>query len=38
MPEDLEGRRAAWERLKEMEPIPVPDDPEELDREAEEMF
>ena len=35
---DLGRRRAAWERLKKLGPIPVPDDPDELERELDGMF
>ena len=35
---DGERRRAAWARLQASTPIPVPDDPADLDREAESMW
>lgn len=36
--DEQERKRAAWERLVRLEPIPVPEDPGDLDREAEGMF
>jgi len=33
LPADLEKKRAAWEELKQAEPIPVPETVEELKRE-----
>jgi hypothetical protein len=36
-PEDLAKRRAAWKRLREAKPIPVPETTEELKAELEEL-
>lgn len=38
VPPDLERRQAAWERLMSLKPIPVPDDPAELEAELDAMF
>ena len=38
VPPDLERRRAAWKRLMSLKPIPVPDDPAELEAELDSMF
>lgn len=35
---DIERRRAAWEHLMSLGPLPVPDDPAELEREIQEMY
>lgn len=37
LPVDLDGKRAAWEELKRVEPIPVPETFEELKQELDEI-
>jgi hypothetical protein len=37
LPADLEKKRAAWEELKQAEPIPLPETVEELKRELDEI-
>jgi len=38
VPDDLERKRAAWEHLMSLVPVPVPDDPDDLDKELDEML
>jgi hypothetical protein len=35
---DTERKREAYERLMSMRPIPVPEDPADLEREVEELY
>jgi hypothetical protein len=37
LPADLEAKRAAWEELKQAEPMPVPETVEELKAEIHEL-
>jgi len=38
VPDDADRRRAALDRLLSLRPIPVPDDPAELEREIQTMY
>ena len=38
LPDEQARRQAAWDRLMALEPIPVPDDPADLEAELDSMF
>lgn len=38
LPGDVERRRSALDHLWSLEPVPVPDDPGELEREIQKMY